>query len=64
MLNLLAVGEHRDPDIAAFLNFDWYSPRYRSRHDDAQLAEWYREAGFSGLDSLPVPVSAIAVKSE
>ncbi len=63
-LNLLAVGEHRDPCIAAFLNFDWYSPRYRSRHDHAQLAEWFAQAGFSDLRSLPVAVSAIARRSE
>ena len=59
MLSAVAVGEHLDPGIAAFLNFDWYSPPYRSRHTDAELARWFRGAGFDAPRRLPVPVSAI-----
>ncbi len=60
MLSSVAVGKHIDPGIAAFLNFDWYSPPYRSRHTDAELAEWFRSVGFDAPRRLPVPVSAIA----
>jgi SAM-dependent methyltransferase len=59
LLNLVAVGEHLDPQIAAFLNFDWYSPPYRSRHTEEELCAWYREAGFETPRLLPVRVSAI-----
>jgi SAM-dependent methyltransferase len=58
-LSAVAVGEHLDPGIAAFLNFDWYSPPHRSRHTDAQLARWFADVGFDEPRSLPVPVSAI-----
>jgi SAM-dependent methyltransferase/uncharacterized protein YbaR (Trm112 family) len=58
-LSSVAVGEHLDPGIAAFLNFDWYSPPYRSRHTDAELEEWFVDAGFSQPRALPLPVSAI-----
>ncbi len=56
---LVAVGRHRDPEIAAFLNFDWYSPQYRSYHTEAELERWYNEAGFDSIRILPQRVSAI-----
>ncbi len=59
----LAVGRHKDPEIAAFLNFDWYSPQYRSYHTEEQLRGWYREAGFEETRILPQRVSGIAVKA-
>ena len=59
LMSAVAVGEHLDPGIAAFLNFDWYSPPYRSRHEASELVEWYRGAGFGEPRLLPVPVSAI-----
>jgi SAM-dependent methyltransferase len=59
LLSAVAVGEHLDPGIAAFLNFDWYSPPHRSRHTEAELTEWYTRAGFDEPRMLPLPVSAI-----
>jgi SAM-dependent methyltransferase/uncharacterized protein YbaR (Trm112 family) len=56
----VAVGRHRDPEIAAFLNFDWYSPQYRSYHNEHQLKSWYAEAGFEPPTILPQRVSGIA----
>jgi SAM-dependent methyltransferase/uncharacterized protein YbaR (Trm112 family) len=59
-LSAVAVGEHLDPGIAAFLNFDWYSPPHRSRHTDEELATWFGDAGYVDLRQLPIAVSAIA----
>lgn len=56
---LVAVGRHRDPEIAAFLNFDWYSPQYRSYHTEAELERWYKEVGFDSIRILPQRVSGI-----
>jgi 2-polyprenyl-3-methyl-5-hydroxy-6-metoxy-1,4-benzoquinol methylase/uncharacterized protein YbaR (Trm112 family) len=58
----VAVGQHRDPEIAAFLNFDWYSPQYRSYHTEDEVAGWYQEAGFESAMILPQRVSAISRK--
>lgn len=55
----VAVGRHHDPEIAAFLNFDWYSPQYRSYHTEEELRGWFREAGFKDVRILPQRVSAI-----
>lgn len=59
----VAVGKHHDPEIAAFLNFDWYSPQYRSYHTEDQLRGWYQEAGFRDVRILPQRVSAIGRKA-
>ncbi len=59
---LVAVGRHRDPEIAAFLNFDWYSPQYRSYHTEEEVERWYCEANFEGIRMLPQRVSAVAVR--
>lgn len=50
---LFAVGAHSDPEIAAFLNFDWYSPQYRSYHSEDELMGWFREARFGDVRVLP-----------
>jgi len=59
---LVAVGRHRDPEIAAFLNFDWYSPQYRSYHTEEELTRWFHEAGFDDARILPQPVSGVATR--
>jgi hypothetical protein len=56
---VVAVGRHHDPEIAVFLNFDWYSPQYRSYHTEDELRRWYGEAGFGDVRILPQHVSAI-----
>ena len=59
----LAVGRHKDPEIAAFLNFDWYSPQYRSYHSEEELEGWYQEAGFSHVRILPQRVSGVGTRA-
>src|SRR5437899_4748985 len=56
----LSGGTAPDPELAAFLNFDWYSPQYRSYHTEEQVSGWFQEAGFEAATILPQRVSAIA----
>lgn len=56
---LVAVGSHPDPEIAAFLNFDWYGPQYRSYHSEDELLGWYRDAGYADVRILPQRTSGI-----
>jgi SAM-dependent methyltransferase len=58
----VAVGRHQDPEIAAFLNFDWYSPQYRSYHTKDELCSWYEEANFEPVTILPQRVSGVGTK--
>jgi uncharacterized protein YbaR (Trm112 family)/2-polyprenyl-3-methyl-5-hydroxy-6-metoxy-1,4-benzoquinol methylase len=61
---LFAVGAHPDPEIAAFLNFDWYSPQYRTYHSEDELLGWYREAGYDDVRILPQRTSAIGRRAK
>lgn len=63
LLGLVAVGNHWDARIGAFLNFDWYSPPFRSRHTEAELRGWCEDAGFARVNNLPEPVSAIGFRA-
>ena len=44
------MGGHPETKIAEFLNFDWYSPQYRSYHSEDELLRWYAEEGFGKHD--------------
>ncbi len=59
---LFAVGGHTEPKIAEFLNFDWYSPQYRSYHSEEELLRWFPEEGFGNVTILPMRTSGIAFK--
>lgn len=37
--------------------FDWYSPRYQSHHTNQEMAEWYRQDGFTDIEVLNLPVA-------
>lgn len=42
--------------------YDWYSPKYQSHHTVQEVVEWFREFGFSEIDTPPFPVTVIARK--
>ena len=60
---LFAVGGHTESKIAEFLNFDWYSPQYRSYHTEEELLEWFAAEGFGNVTILPMRTSGIATKA-
>jgi len=37
--------------------YDWYSPKYQSRHTYFEVAGWFREAGLKCIEVLEFPVS-------
>lgn len=59
---MFAVGAHSEREIAEFLNFDWYSPQYRTYHSEEELLAWYRDNHYAGTTILPMRTSAIAEK--
>jgi GT2 family glycosyltransferase/SAM-dependent methyltransferase/uncharacterized protein YbaR (Trm112 family) len=62
LLALFAVGAHPVREIAEFLNFDWYSPQYRSYHSEDELLAWFSENRCKNITILPQRTSAIAEK--
>jgi SAM-dependent methyltransferase len=51
-LHLLTIGVsmHPDPEVRVCDTFDWYAPKYMSRHTFEEVAEWCREAGLVAID--------------
>jgi SAM-dependent methyltransferase len=43
--------------------FDWFSPRYQSKHRYPEVAGWFREAGFRNLKMLEPPVAVSGVRT-
>jgi SAM-dependent methyltransferase len=56
---LLPLSDKSLPMWRVLGTFDWYSPRYQSKHTYKELESWYKEAGFKNIKRLPVPVSMI-----
>jgi len=45
-------------------SFDWYSPKYQSKHTRAEVMGWFVEAGFHYVEALEFPVSVRGRKPE
>ena len=43
---LLPVSVHPDPEWRVLDTFDWYSPRYQSKHRWAEVERWFAAIGF------------------
>jgi SAM-dependent methyltransferase len=46
---ILPISMHPDWRWRWLDTFDWYSPRYQSKHTYPEIFEWFREAGFNVL---------------
>lgn len=44
--------------------FDWYSPKFQSKHTHAEVFGWFKEAGLSGVSVFQDEVSMSASKPE
>lgn len=60
-LMLVPISMNSDATVRLLDTFDWYSPKYQSKHTRAELRSWCLENGLA-LTRLPFPVSLRAVK--
>jgi 2-polyprenyl-3-methyl-5-hydroxy-6-metoxy-1,4-benzoquinol methylase len=56
--HLFPVNRHADPETRVLNTFDWYSPKYQSKHTYEQVFRWFEDCG---LQDLHVGESPIAV---
>lgn len=42
--------------------FDWYSPRYQSRHSREEVAEWFRSEGLTEIRQLDPPTAVTGIR--
>jgi SAM-dependent methyltransferase len=55
--HLLPISLHPDRDIRVLDTFDWYSPKYQSKHTYEQVFRWFESCGLESLRVLEVPVA-------
>lgn len=54
---VLPTSMHPRPEWRVLDTFDWYSPRYQSKHTYPEVFSWFQTAGFVDMQLLEFPVS-------
>jgi hypothetical protein len=53
------VNRQKDPEARMLDTFDWYSPKYQSKHTYEQVFQWYAAMG---MEDMRVGEISIAVR--
>jgi SAM-dependent methyltransferase len=53
---------HPDPAWRVLDTFDWYSPRYQSKHTYPEVYRWFQSEGLTDIRLLSVPVALSGVR--
>jgi len=56
---LFPVRRHKDPEYRVLDTFDWYSPKYQSKHTYEQVFRWYEAMG---MEDMRIGEFSIAVR--
>lgn len=59
---LLPSSNHRNWRWRVLDTFDWYSPKYQSKHRYPEVVEWFKETGLKDIEIREPPVSVKARK--
>lgn len=54
---ILPISMHPRPDWRVLDTFDWYSPRYQSKHTYPEVSSWFQQAGFTDIELFEPPIS-------
>jgi 2-polyprenyl-3-methyl-5-hydroxy-6-metoxy-1,4-benzoquinol methylase len=57
--HVFPVNRQKDPEARMLDTFDWYSPKYQSKHTYEQVFKWY---GDMGMEDMRVGENSIAVR--
>lgn len=58
------VPAYADRQWRVLDTFDWYSPRYQSKHTYPEVCRWFREAGLTDIRPLDFEVTVIGTRPE
>jgi len=61
-LFLLPTSMHPNSQWRILDTFDWYSPRYQSKHTFDEVTSWFKEASFKKIKKLDAPISIKGIK--
>ena len=56
------ISTHPKPEWRVLDTFDWYAPRYQSKHTYPEVHRWFASEGLSEIRVLDVPVAVSGVK--
>ena len=59
---LLPLNAQPDPSWRVLDTFDWYSPRYQSKHTYPEVYRWFQDAGLQNIRVLDAPIALSGVK--
>ena len=55
--HVFPVNRQSDPEARVLDTFDWYSPKYQSKHTYEQVFRWFEDMGLEDLHVAEVPIS-------
>lgn len=55
--HLFPVSRHPQSEMRILDTFDWYSPKYQSKHTYEQVFRWFESSGLEDLRVLEVPIA-------
>ena len=53
----IPIDYNQDPEWRILNTFDWYSPKYQWKHNEAEVLGWFQEHNFRDIKVNAVPVS-------
>ncbi len=59
---ILPMSQHPNPEWRVLDTFDWYSPRYQSKHTYPEVYQWFESERLTCIRVLDVPVALSGVK--
>ena len=59
---ILPMSQHPNPEWRVLDTFDWYSPRYQSKHTYPEVYRWFESEHLAHIRVLDVPVALSGVK--
>lgn len=59
---LLDTSMEKITEWRVFDTYDWYSPKYQTKHTYVEVVGWFYNCGFKHIKSLKVPVSVVGIK--
>ena len=61
--HVFPVSLHKNREIRILDTFDWYSPKYQSKHTYDQVFRWFENCGLVDLRVIEVPIAVRGRKS-
>ncbi len=59
----IPISTHPNPYWRMLDTYDWYSPKYQSKHTNPEVVTWFKEVKLQNIKVLPDPVSVQGTKS-